>query len=157
VRVRITEAGAEGARIEIMSKLETPMTEGFWENHAKGAYIREYCLVRKGDGCARRLADAVILPDEPHRRATMQDYPDLARRSVIVVQTKASRMGMYLMGQAVFSARLVMAQGAASVRSILLCIRPDSVLLPFLKPYPEVEVWISDPNNPQRCTRISAV
>jgi hypothetical protein len=42
------------------------MTEGFWEGHAKGAYIREYCLVRKGDGCARRLADAVILPDEPH-------------------------------------------------------------------------------------------
>jgi len=140
-----------------MSKRETPMTEGFWLVHANGAYIPEYCLVRRGVDCGARLADAVILPDEPHRRATTRDYPDLIGRNVIVVQTKASRMGMYLMGQAVFSARLVMAKGAASVRSILLCTRSDSALLPFLKPFPEVEIWISDPNNPQGCARCQAM
>jgi hypothetical protein len=38
-------------------------------------------------------------------------------------------------------------QKAASVRSILLCTGVDNVLLPFLNPYPEVEVWTCDPNN----------
>jgi hypothetical protein len=65
-------------------------------------------------------------------------------------------MGMYLMGQAVFSARLVKEhQKAAFVRSILLCTCADSVLLPFLKPYPEVEVWTCDPNNSYICKPIT--
>jgi len=100
-----------------------------------------------------RLLDALILPDEPHGRARFQDYEELADRNVIVVQTKARRMGMYLMGQALFSARLVMAQGAKSVRSILLCTGSDSALLPLLKPFPEVEVWVYDKNNPGICSR----
>ena len=86
----------------------------------------------------------MILPDEPNRRASFTDYPTLKGRNVIVVQTKAQRMGMYLMGQALFSARLALARGAKSVRSILLCTAPDSVLLPLLKDFPEVEVWVYD-------------
>jgi hypothetical protein len=84
------------------------------------------------------------LPDEPPRRASFKDYPTLKDHNVIVVQTKASRMGMYLMGQALFSARLTLRCGAKSVRSILLCTAPDSVLLPLLKDFPEVEVWTYD-------------
>src|SRR5262249_36629933 len=91
--------------------------------------------------------------DESHGRARLEEYDKLAGRNVIVVQTKAKRMGMYLMGQALFSARLVIAQGAKSVRSILLCTAADSVLLPLLKPFPEVEVWIYDKSNPDICTR----
>ena len=98
----------------------------------------------------------MILPDEPHRRAIFRDYDNLADRNVIVVQTKASRMGMSLMGQALFSARLVVAQGAKSVRSILLCAGSDSALLPLLKPFPEVEVWIYDKNNLEICNRMYA-
>jgi hypothetical protein len=140
-----------------MSKLETPMTEAFWQNHANGAFMPEYCLVkrRKTAGCGGRWADAIILPNEPHGLATFKDYPTLKGHDVIVVQTKASRMGMYLMGQAVFSARLVLAQGAASVRSILLCTKSDSVLLPFLKDYPVVEVWTCNPADSYRCSRIT--
>jgi hypothetical protein len=102
-----------------MSKLETPMTEAFWQCHANGAYLPEYCLVyqNKKLDVGRRLVDAVILPEKPHGRASIREYPTLAGHNVVVVQTKAERMGMYLMGQAVFTARLVMAQGAASVRS----------------------------------------
>jgi hypothetical protein len=131
-----------------MSKLESPLTEGFWQTSANGAFIPEYPIVQRGVHQERRCADAVILPDEPHRRATYWEYPSLAGRHVIVVQTKASRMGMYLMGQALFSARLVSSLGAASVRSILLCQAPDSALLPLLSPFPEVEVWVSDRANP---------
>ena len=133
---------------------ETPMTEAFWEGYARGAYIPKYCIVRPSSRCGVRLVDAVILPDEPHGRAKFQDYDKLAGRNVIVVQTKARRMGMYLMGQALFSARLVIAQGAKSVRSILLCTGSDSALLPLLKPFPEVAVWIYDKNNPGHCNRV---
>ena len=120
------------------------MTEAFWQQHAQGAFIPEYCLVRRAGDCDGRYVDALILPDEPHRRATFKDYPTLKDRNVIVVKTKASRMGMYLMGQALFSARLARRCGAKSVRSILLCTTPDSVLLPLLQDFPEVEVWTYD-------------
>ena len=119
------------------------MTEALWQEHARGAFIPEYCIVRRAD-CGGRYVDALILPDEPHRRASFTDYPTLKDRNVIVVQTKAARMGMYLMGQALFSARLALARGAKSARSILLCTAPDSVLLPLLKDFPEVEVWVYD-------------
>ena len=92
--------------VHYMSMHETPMTEGFWETCANGAFLSEYCLVQRAPGCGRRAVDAIILPDEPQGRATAGDYPSLAGRNVIVVQTKRGRMGMYLMGQAVFSAQL---------------------------------------------------
>ena len=103
-----------------------------------------------------RWADAVILPDEPHRQASVSDYPSLVGRNVIVVQTKIGRMGMYLMGQALFSARLALAAGATTVRSVLLCHRSDAALLPLLGPFPEVEVWVSDPTDPRMCHRAGA-
>ena len=43
----------------------------------------------------------------------------------------------------------------ASVRSILLCHEADGALLPLLKPFPEVEVWLSDPKNARQCKRIN--
>src|SRR5262245_60824413 len=132
------------------------MTECFWRTECNGAFIREYTLVKKGPNCQRRCADAIILPDEPHGKATFSDYPSLAGRNVVVVQTKAERLGMYLMGQAVFSARLIQAQGTASVRSILLCIEGDTALLPLLAPFPELEVWLSDRLDPKTCRRVTA-
>jgi hypothetical protein len=53
------------------------MTEGFWLSSANGAFLAEYALTRAGPGCGRRVADAVILPDEPHGRAIVRDYPSL--------------------------------------------------------------------------------
>jgi hypothetical protein len=137
-----------------MSLREMPMTEGFWLTVANGAFIPEYPLVRGARDRSWRWVDALILPDEPHRRAVATDYPYLSGRSVIVVQTKAARMGMYLMGQALFSARLAVAAGATTVRSILLCRKPDAALLPLLKPFPEVEVWLSDIDDPMICRRV---
>lgn len=137
-----------------MSKHETPMTEGFWESSARGLFIAEYPLVQRGADRAPRYVDGLILPDEPHGRGNWRDYPSLAGRKVIVIQTKRRRMGMYLMGQALFSARLALTCGAASVRSILLCHESDGALLPLLKPFPEIEVWLSDPKNARQCKRI---
>jgi hypothetical protein len=138
----------------VVSKHETQMTEGFWQSKARGLFFAEYPLVRRAVDRAPRLVDGLILPDEPHGRGEWRDFASLAGRRVIVVQTKTGRMGMYLMGQALFSARLALACGVASVRSILLCHRADGALLPLLKPFPEVEVWLSDRVNPQVCERI---
>src|SRR5262249_38077115 len=79
--------------------------------------------------------------DEPHGRGKWRDHVPLNGKRVIVIQTKAKRMGMYLMGQALFSARLAVEYGASSVRSILLCHEADGALLPLLKPFPEVEIY----------------
>jgi hypothetical protein len=132
------------------------MTRGFWSSVANGAFLPEYPLVRVARDRGWRRADAVILPNEPHREAKEREYPSLRGHDVIVVQTKRGRMGMYLMGQALFSARLALAQGATSVRSILLCHCSDSALLPLLSQFPEVEVWLSDPINPMICHKVCA-
>jgi hypothetical protein len=140
-----------------MSKHETALTEGFWRALGHGAYIPEYPLVRKSADQSARFVDGLILPDEPLRRAAFRDYPSLDGRNVILIQTKKRRMGMYLMGQALFSARLAMASGAASVRSVLLCTASDAALFPLLAAFPEVEVWVCDPHAPTICRRVDAV
>jgi hypothetical protein len=40
------------------------MTEAFWQQHACGAFILDYCIVRGAPGVGPRRVDAVILPDE---------------------------------------------------------------------------------------------
>lgn len=137
-----------------MSKHETPMTEGFWAFFGRGAYLPEYPLVQRAQDRSSRWADAVILPDEPFGRALSSEYPQLHGRNVVIVQTKTGRMRMSLMGQALFSARLALAAGAATARSILLCHDTDAALLPLLAPFPEVEIWISDRADPRKCIRV---
>jgi hypothetical protein len=93
-----------------MSKHETKMTEGFWQSQARGLFFSEYPLVHRATDRAQRLVDGLILPDEPHGRGNWRDHASLTGRRVIVIQTKAERMGMYLMGQALFSERLAFAR-----------------------------------------------
>lgn len=133
------------------------MTEGFWATLERGAFIPEYPLVHGAPDRSPRRADAVIFPDEPRSRARFADYPSIAGRDIIVVQTKIGRMGMYLMGQALFSARLAQAAGAATVRSILLCHETDAALIPLLTPFPEVEVWVCERKDPRICRQIPMV
>ena len=124
-----------------MSKLETPMIERYWKRTG-GTLICEFQLVPRGQGHGRRLVDAVILPDLPLARAHWRNV-SLGGLDVILVQAKAHRLGMYLMGQAIFSAELLKRGFApGKVRSVILCSKDDLVLREYLKPYPEVEVEI---------------
>ena len=91
-------------RLKHHEQARDSLIEAFWETYAHGPFIPEYCLFRVLLAADGKVVDAVILPDEPHHRAKATDYPSLAGRNVIVVQTKRGRMGMYLMGQALFSA-----------------------------------------------------
>jgi hypothetical protein len=91
-----------------------------------------------------RRVDAIILPKGAFRRvpsAERGNFP-LEGQEVVIIQAKASRLGMYLMGQAVFSVELVRRFRPASIRSIALCTKDDSELHPLLTPFPEVEVRV---------------
>lgn len=123
-----------------MSKLETPMTRWYWRQ-VGGTLIEEFPAVRRTETCGQRLMDGVILPDGPYGIAHWRDV-ELEGHDIIVVQAKRGRLGMYLMGQAFFSAELMKRFRPRTIRSVALCEAHDSVLSPILETYPNMEVVI---------------
>ncbi len=123
-----------------MSKLETPMIREYWKS-VGGTIVEEFPVVRASPACGPRRLDAVILPNGEHRRAHYREV-NLEGKEVIVVQAKAKRLGMYLMGQTVFSAELIKRFNPASIKSVALCLKGDSELEPLLALYPHVEVVV---------------
>ena len=116
-----------------MSKKETPMTRQYWQTIG-GTLIEEFPAVRAGPENGPRLLDGVIIPGGPFE-IRMADSVELAGKDIVVVQAKASRLGMYLLGQAVFSRRLMEPFKPSSIRSVALCAKGDSILEPLAKEY----------------------
>ena len=100
-------------------------------------------MVKSDRTQGKRHVDGLIVLGEPTSRTGPINF-DLQGRDVIVIQTKASRLGMYLMGQCLFSRDLVMGLGARSVRSIALCTKDDRTLRPLLEKYHGCEVVVFD-------------
>ena len=119
------------------------MTRWYWQQ-VGGTLIEEFMAVRRSKDCGRRLLDGVIVKDGEHRIARQEEVT-LEDRDAIVVQTKAERLGMPLMGQAFFSAQLIRAFGPRSVVSVALCNRDDSVLRPLFEQYPDMQVVVCPP------------
>jgi len=86
------------------------MTRWYWEQRG-GTLVEEFRAVRRSVTCGQRLLDGLIILDGPNRLVPpgSSDFnPDQIRdKDIVVVQTKNSRLGMYLMGQTVFSAELM--------------------------------------------------
>jgi hypothetical protein len=114
-----------------MSKLETPLTRAYWES-VGGTLVEEFLAVRKGPDQGPRLIDGVIITGAPRRTAHWRDV-DLEGKDIIVVQTKASRLGMYLMGQALFSIELMKPFRPASIKSVAICTCDDAILRPMIE------------------------
>ena len=89
----------------------------------------------------RRVLDGVIIRDGEFRVASQAEV-SLEGKDVIVVQTKAGRLGMYLMGQAFFSAQLISGFKPRSVLSVALCSRDDDLLRSLFEQYPGMEVVV---------------
>src|SRR5437764_2434711 len=126
-----------------VSKLETPMTRRYWQ-HVGGTLIEEFpAITRKPDVGARRL-DGLILPDGERRIATPMEV-NFAGKDLIVVQAKASRLGMSVMGQALFSRELMwrFEPQLRSIRTVALCSATDAVLEPLCKRY-DIEVFVDE-------------
>jgi hypothetical protein len=116
------------------------MIRAYWRR-VGGTLVEEFPAVRRSATCGQRLLDAVILPVGEGRIADWREV-SLEGQDVIVVQAKAHRLGMYLMGQTFFSARLIQRFNPASVKAVALCKRDDSVLNPLLEQYPGMEVVV---------------
>ena len=109
-----------------MSKLETPLTRRYWES-VGGTLIEEFPAVGKSPTNSRRLMDGVIILNEAHRIAKATEV-DIAGKDIIVIQTKANRLGMYLMGQAFFSKEVMKKFNPKSIRTVAICGKDDSVM-----------------------------
>jgi hypothetical protein len=116
-----------------MSKKETPLTRRYWDS-VGGALIEEFPVVCRGAGNAQRLLDGVIVLGEP-KAIVKPDDVDIKGKDVIVIQTKASRLGMSLIGQAIISRKLIEAFQPRSARSIAVCTKGNSVLEALLTEY----------------------
>lgn len=120
-----------------MSKHETPLTRLFWES-VGGALIEEFPVVLRGVKNGQRLLDGVIVLGEEKALVRHKDV-SIKGRDVIVVQTKASRLSMSLIGQAVVSAKLIAKFEPNSIRSVAVCTKGDAVLEALL---PELGVEV---------------
>lgn len=116
-----------------MSKHETHLTRRYWQETG-GSLIEEFLAVHGGPNQGKRLLDGVIIVDGEKKIAQNGEI-DIDGKDIIIIQTKAKRLGMYRMGQAVFSIKLMEAFHPASIRSVAICTQHDSILEPLLAPY----------------------
>ena len=109
-----------------MSKHETHLTRKYWETIG-GTLIEEFPVVTRTKENAQRLLDGVVILGE--KTQTLKEHEvEIQGKDVVVIQTKANRLGMNLLGQAVFSAELMKAHKPKSIKSVAICVLGDSVL-----------------------------
>jgi hypothetical protein len=123
-----------------MSKHETPMTRWYWRK-VGGTLIEEFRAVPRSSSCGTRVLDAVIVKRGPRRRARQSEV-DLKGKDIIVVQTDAYRLGMYVMGQVFFSAQLMKRFKPRSIQAVALVSQDDGVLRPLLERYKGMSVVV---------------
>ena len=116
-----------------MSKKETPLTRRYWQT-VGGALIEEFPAVLRTESSAQRLLDGVIVLGESMSIVKHSDI-EIKGKDIIVIQTKASRLGMNLMGQAIISAKLMERFEPRSIRSVAICTLGDKVLEALLPEY----------------------
>jgi len=109
-----------------MSKHETWRTRKYWED-VGGLLIEEFIAIHqnKDKSTGKRLLDGVIILGEPKAIHADNTF-DLEGRDIIVIQTKADKLGMYLMGQAYFSREILKRYNPKSIKSVAICGKDDS-------------------------------
>ena len=124
-----------------MSKHETPLTRKYW-NEIGGTLIEEFPAVLKGDNHSQRLIDGIILLGEQTKIESWKNI-EIKGKDIVVIQTKASRLGMNVMGQAFFSIELMKKYLPKSIKSVIVCNKDDEVLRPIAEMQGlEVKVYI---------------
>jgi len=117
-----------------MSKHETPMTRWYWRtiNKRKGLLIEEFAAVKRdrSKGKNKRHIDGVIvLGEKAGRRGPRKGDRKLVKgKQVIVIQSKARRLGMGLIGQVIVSRQLLLNLKAKEVKSVGVCREDDKIL-----------------------------
>ena len=125
-----------------MSRRETDMTLWYWDQRG-GTLVEEFLVVPMSPNTGRRLIDGLIVLGEEKRRLPPGGRTiNIAGRDVVAIQTKNSRLGMNLMGQTIFTAKLLEAHRPKSIESVALCAKDDVRLRPMLEAYPGCKVVI---------------
>ncbi len=124
-----------------MSKLETPITRKYWKQIG-GTLIEEFVMVSRNKNSEKRIIDAIIIPSGENKIID-QKLANIGGKDIIAVQTKANRLGMYLMGQTFFSEKLLKKfYKPKSILSVALCTKDDAILRPLLEKYSNMKVVI---------------
>lgn len=147
-----------------MSKHETSFTQRYWKEQWEnegGTLIEEFpAVLPQGDATVgKRLLDGVIVLDgrgqhigpkaglrvdgKTLRRPKNGEHHDvtLTGQEVVVVQTKMGppekpyRLGMYLLGQAVFSKHLMERFHLKTIQSVAICGKGDRIMKELAKKY----------------------
>src|SRR5947209_6239218 len=122
-----------------MSLHETPMLLRYWQK-VGGTLTEEFYAVRKTPTASPRRLDGLILRGGPTIIVPPSKI-DIEGRDIIVIQVKASRLGMNVMGQAFFSRELMKPFNPASIRTVVICTHDDSALRPLAEAHGiEVEI-----------------
>jgi hypothetical protein len=125
-----------------MSKYETPMTRWFWEQIG-GTLIEEFRIVSKTEKQGLRLIDGLIILDEKTEIMEKCSEIDISGKDVCVVQTKNDRLGMSLMGQALFSLQVIKNNfNPRRVYSVALCTKSDATMEPLLTAFKDCHVVV---------------
>ena len=129
-----------------MNKLETPMTRWYWDQ-VGGSLVEDFLAVPRGADCGQRLVDALIIHDGHHRVLRTRDFDKnlLRDADITIVQSKAKRLGLAQMGQALFSIGLLERYDPRSVVSVALCSEDDAVLRPLLEAHEGLKVVVCPP------------
>jgi hypothetical protein len=122
---------------------EPLMVDRYWKRTG-GTLITEFPMVRRSPSCGARWADGlIILGGKPNRlEGEEKRNVDVAGKDVIVIQASNGRLGMYVMGQGVFSAELMKQFKPKSIKSVILCTEDDTALRPLLAPFHNIEVKV---------------
>lgn len=85
--------------------------------------------------------DGVIIRGGETKIAS-QDEVTIEGKDIIIVQAKAKRLGMSLLGQAFFSTYLMRSFKPRSIESVALCLKDDAKLRPLLEQFQECKVVV---------------
>ena len=106
---------------------ENRLTLRYWES-VGGTLVLEFHVVAASATSAKRVVDAIILPDGPTMIAKAKDVA-IAGHRVVVVQTKAYPMDLVNFGQALGGAALLEERfRPASVRAVAVCVGHDEAM-----------------------------
>ena len=122
-----------------MSKHETWRTRKYWEGIG-GLLIEEFGAIKPSQTQGIRIIDGIIVLGQPKQIHEKNHY-DIAGRDVSCIQTKKSRLGMNVMGQAFFSLELLKRFNPKSIKTVIVCGKDDLVLRKLCEQF-EMEVVV---------------
>lgn len=124
------------------------MTRWYWRtiNKRQGLLIEEFPAVKR-DGTTgknkRHIDGVIVLGQKAERRGPRKGDRELVKgKRVIVIQSKARRLGMGLIGQVVVSRELLKDLKAKVVKSVGVCREDDQLLHKVLRRFKKCEAVV---------------